>query len=1102
MPEPPNREKEIFSEALEVDSSQARLDYLESACGPDEALRQRVEALLEAHASAEGFIPIRETTLAPGLVRLTEQPGTIIDRYTLLKKIGEGGFGSVYLAEQNEPVKRRVALKIIKLGMDTNQVVARFEAERQTLALMDHPNIAKVLDGGATENGRVYFVMELVQGVAITQYCDENNLSAADRLELFIQVCRAIEHAHQKGIIHRDIKPSNILVTLRDGIAMPRVIDFGIAKATQQALSEKTVFTQFQQFLGTPAYMSPEQAEMSSVDIDTRSDIYALGVLLYELLTGTTPFDTKELLASGLDEMRRIIRERDPVRPSTRVLEAGGTPWGAPLKTASRKSRIDPDLDWIVMKCLEKNRTRRYETANALAVDIRCHLNSEPVLARPPSAVYRLRKTIRRNKLAFVALAGLMVTLLLGVAASTWQAVRATRAQRAASLASEKLLHQLYVSKMNLAQTVWEQNNVGAVRQLLDETIGYPGRGFEWYYWERQMHLELKTLRGHLGPVLAATFSPDSRRIVTGSADQTAMVWDTATGWELFSLTGHSGVISSAAFSPDGQRILTGSWDHTARLWDAVSGSFLFALNGHSGAIHSVVFSPDGRRVATSSADKTTAVWDAIDGHRLFTLNGHSARIFSVAFSPDGQRIATGGWDGTVRVSAAVDGTEALKLEAGAPIFSVAFSKDGRQIVAGASDSTVKMWNATTGEQLANLTQHNAPVYSVAVSPDGQRLLSGSFDQTAKVWQAANGKELFTLKGHTSGVLSVAFSPDSERIVTSSGIVAIGLDGEPFLVGAGPGTAKVWAAASGDNSIILVGHSNGVFSVAFSPDGRHILTGSWDATARVWDAAGGKTVLTLTGHVGPVYSVAYSPDGQRIVTGSVDQTAKVWDAASGTNLITIEAGTPITFVAYSSDGKRIVTGGETAIVWDATTAKERFSLKGHTNIWSVAFSPDCQRIVTGSWDKTAKVWDATTGQCLLTLEGHRTLVRAAAFSGDGRRIVTGSVDQTAIVWDTISGKLLLRLQGHGSTVFSVSFSPDGQRILTSSADHTARVWDASTGDLLLTLRGHSDRLFSAAFSPDGQRIVTGGGDNLARIWETASKEQVANWQKVELTATE
>jgi eukaryotic-like serine/threonine-protein kinase len=439
MTEGLNREVVVLNAALEFHGAE-RSAYLDGACAGDVTLRQRVEDLLHAHEQAENFLQAPPAGLDSKRtihmeIPITEKPGDKIGHYKLLQQIGEGGCGVVYMAEQEEPVRRRVALKVIKLGMDTKSVIARFEAERQALALMDHPNIAKVLDAGSTDTGRPYFVMELVRGIKVTDFCDENNVSTEGRLKLFIQVCQAIQHAHQKGIIHRDIKPSNILVTVNDGVPVPKVIDFGIAKATAGRLTDKTLFTAFEQFIGTPAYMSPEQAVMTSLDIDTRSDIYSLGVLLYELLTGKTPFDANELFLAGLDAMRHIIREKEPQKPSTRL----STMLDAERMVIASHRQTDPpkllylvrgDLDWIVMKSLEKDRGRRYETANDLTADIQRHLSNEPVNACPPSSFYRLQKAIRRNKGVFAAGATILIVLLTGVVVSTSQAIRATRAER------------------------------------------------------------------------------------------------------------------------------------------------------------------------------------------------------------------------------------------------------------------------------------------------------------------------------------------------------------------------------------------------------------------------------------------------------------------------------------------------------------------------------------------------------------------------------------------------------------------------------------------------------------------------------------------------
>jgi WD40 repeat protein len=1138
-------ERQLFLRALEKPVGKERTAFLDGACADNPALRRRLEALLQKFETLGTFlqepavslresrqpqastIEIKETAPA-GL--LTEKAGDRIGRYKLLQQIGEGGCGVVYMAEQEEPVRRRVALKVIRLGMDTKNVIARFEAERQALALMDHPNIARVLDAGATETGRPYFVMELVRGIRITDYCDQNRLPTTQRLELFIQICRAIQHAHQKGIIHRDIKPSNILVTIHDGIPLPKVIDFGIAKATtDQRLTDKTLFTQFEQFIGTPAYMSPEQAEMGGLDIDTRSDIYSLGVLLYELLTSKTPFDSEELLAAGLDEMRRTIREKEPVRPSTRLstmLE------GELTTTAKRRACEAPklihalrgDLDWIVMKCLEKDRTRRYETANGLAMDLRRHLDHEAVTARPPSQLYRFQRMVHRHRLVFAAATAIVTALLLGIVVSTWQAVRAERARkqaqakekeaqraqaseveqrRRAESAESATRQSLYAAEMNLAQQAWEQNNVGRVSQSLEASATSQERGFEWYYWQRQTHLELKTLRGHTRELMSVAFSPDGMRIVTGSVDGTAKVWEAASGKELLTLKGGHW-ITAVAFSPNGQRIVTSSADQTATVWGAASGEKLLTLRGHRAPVGAVAFSPDGQWIATGSADKTARVWEADNGKPVLTLIGNNDWVVSVAFSADGRRLVTRARNGTAKIWEVKSGKELFALEGNSG--QVFFSPDGRKLLTFGQSGEARMLDADSGKELLAFTTHSGDDFSMALSPDGQRIVSGALDGLARLWDTTTDKPpLLTLKGHTSTIRSVAFSPDGLRIVTAS------LDG----------TAKVWQATSSE-TLTLKEPSCGVFAVAFSPDGQRIATGigvfsdtmspdgRWSVTgtqqgmAKLWDTASREDRLTVANASGPIRSVGFSPDGQRIATCSWDHTARVWEAANGKELFSLEGHNyMVTSVGFSPDGLKIVTGSQdrTAKVWDATNGKLLLTLQGHRDgVWSVAFSPDSSRIVTGSLDGTAKVWEVLSGRGLVTLKGHADGIRSAAFSPDGTKLVTGSLDGTAKLWEAVSGKELLTLAGHRDKVLAVAFSPDGRRIVTASHDATAKVWDAANGKELLTLRGHGEQVSSVTFSPDGLKIVTGSLDGTAKVWQAATDRQVAAWRKEEREA--
>jgi WD40 repeat protein/serine/threonine protein kinase len=1108
----PSKAKSIFLNAVEIDAPGERQVYIDAACAGDEALGREVEDLLR-HCERKGAflespLPALSATVDEPLI---ERPGTVIGPYKLLEQIGEGGFGVVFMAKQTQPMQRKVALKILKPGMDTAQVVARFEAERQALALMDHPNIAKVLDAGATESGRPYFVMELVKGVPITDFCDENRLTPRERLELFIPVCQAVQHAHQKGIIHRDLKPSNVLVALYDDQMVPKVIDFGVAKATSQKLTERTLFTAFGSFIGTLQYMSPEQAKLNALDIDTRSDIYGLGVLLYELLTGSTPLEHERLKRTAVDELLRIIREEEPPKPSARLSHSGEA-----LATISVRRGTEPakmsqllrgELDWIVMKALEKDRTRRYETANTLARDLQHYLSDEPVEACPPTVGYKLRKFARKNKKLLATATAFAALLLLGIAASVWQAVRATQAEKVAfahegqanqqrdeaqrqregvRALNETLQHTLYVANMNLALHAWEADGAERVRELLEQhrpkTEEADLRGFEWHYLNRLCHAELLTIQGHTGVVNSVVFSPDGKRLASAAWDGTVRVCDAQTGQQVLCLTGG---MESIVFSPDGNRLAGASGNYTVKVWNAQTGQELLALKGGHGSISNgpdskrLAFSPDGRRLAIGSYQGPVKVWDAQSGQELLIFKGHTKSISSVAFSPDGMHLASASEDGTVKVWDAQTGQERLSLKG--RMESIVFSPDGKRLAGASNGGTLKVWEARTGHEILSF---EGGTRIIVFSPDSKRLVGACGNYTVKVWDAQSGEELLTFKGHTEAIFCVAFSPDGKRLASAS------VDK----------TVKVWDAQAVQKPLVLQGGTTSLASVGFSPDRKRLAGGSHDNTVKVWDAQTGQEILSLKGHTARVNSVTFRQDGKRLASGSgVVATpvefgeVKVWDAETGRELLTLKhAG--VFSVAFSPNGKRLASGSfdNTVKVWDAQTGLELLTFKRHTSgIQSVAFSPDGKRLASASvgigplariqGEVQVKVWDAHTGQEIWedTATGSFRAVTSVVFSPDGKRLAGGSHGKTVKIWDAQTGRQLLILKRHSDYIRSVVFSPDGKR-LVSAGGGGLKVWDAEGGQELLTIKRGTAPM---AFSPDGHRLFSGAGEGTVTVWD-------------------
>jgi len=1048
-------------------------------------------------------------------------PGTI-GPYHLLQVIGEGGMGLVYLAEQRQPLVRRVALKLIKPGMDTREVLARFEAERQTLALMDHPNIARVLDAGLGPGGRPYFVMEYVAGIPITDYCDRHRLRNAERLQIFLQVCAALQHAHQKGIIHRDLKPSNILVTVQDGKPVPKVIDFGIAKATRQSSLERAAFTQLGMLIGTPEYISPEQAEAGGLEVDTTTDIYSLGVVLYELLTGVLPFDGDMLRQAGYAEMHRIIREQDPPKPSLRVTALGATAAEAARHRQTTQpalgKQLRGDLDAIAMKAMEKDRTRRYASASEFAADIARYLHGEAVVASPPSVLYRTRKFVRRHRVGVAAALAVVLALAAGLVVSTGLYLRAEASRQETERQRAVADRQTCVANLAAAEAAIRSNQGGEARRRLRACpVGL--RNWEWHHLWSRTDPSIATIGSRGGTPTAVSVTPDGARVLWLTENGVLRAADLSSRLPIpdyrYPPVDLSAPQSMIAVSDDGSRgIIIGraipsigavlieraSPPSAAGQPRAVREPFLELT-----AIATHLTSREARfstaEVIASSDTPARRMLTVIDLGRWQPLSSLELPSLGVSapidFRPVRADRTSRAWrsDEPVSFQRLFESDVVLDLlgrsharmsgRTGSTV-SATFSRDGHHVATWTWEHVVRVWNVESGKAEAALAGHRDGISQVVFSPDGSRVASASHDGTVRVWPLASPAAVTVLSGHESAVLAVGFSPDGRRIAA----------------GGADGYARVWDI-SGRELVRLAGHQDLVTAVAFSPDGARVATGSVDRTVRLWESTTGRLEDTLRGHTGEVACVAFSPDGRTVVSGATDQTVRLWDAAHlASARVPYVAASAVRLVAWSSNPARLFGASADGSLqswnpenpwqvqrWPGPDRSEPMSRFGEVS--HLAASSDGTRIATAARDGAIAVWQPANGTVPTVLRGPESSVAALTMADDGSLVAAALGSGRVRVWDASSGRLLASW-GWRSGQWSwrpgeprgLSFSPD-LKALAGGSGNAVVMWDRTRGVPIRTFVGPDSPMTVTRFSPDGRLIACGYRDGSVHLWSVA-----------------